>query len=58
MLPGDVKERIDITPLLEGGYILGPSVEKLNLNIKKLKYKFINGIKNHLKSINEKNFIF
>ena len=35
MLPGDVKERIDITPLLDGGYILGPSVEKLNLNIKK-----------------------
>ncbi len=59
MLPGDVKERIDITPLLEGGYILGPSVEKLNLNIKKkLKYKFINGIKNHLKSINEKKILY
>ena len=51
MMPGDVKERIDITPLLGGGYILGPSVEKLNFNNKKkLKYKFINGIKNHLTS--------
>ncbi len=59
MLPGDVKERIDITPLLEGGYILGPSVEKLNFNNKKkLKYKFINGIKNHLMSINEKKILY
>ena len=59
MLPGDVKERIDITPLLEGGYIFGPSVEKSNFNNKKkLKNKFINGIKNHLMSINEKKVVY
>ena len=46
MLPGDIKERIDITPFFSEGYIIGPSVEKSNLiNKKKLKYKFINGIK-------------
>ena len=29
MLPGDTKERIDITPSLDGGYILGTEqVEK------------------------------
>ena len=30
MLPGDTKERIDITPDVNGGYIIGPSVENLN----------------------------
>ena len=59
MLPGDVRERIDITPLLEGGYILGPSVEKLNsINKKKLKNKFINGIKNYLMSLNKKKILY
>ena len=37
MVPGDIRERIDITPLLDGGYILGPSVEKITLIIKKVK---------------------
>ena len=55
MIPGDIKERIDATPLLTGGFIFGPSVEKLkSINKKKLKYKFINGIKNYLPKINEK----
>ena len=58
MVPGDIRERIDITPLLDGGYILGPSVEKITLIIKKLKYKFINGIKKHLMSINEKKILY
>ncbi len=59
MVPGHIKERIDITPLLDGGYILGPSVEKNHFNNKKkLKYKFINGIKNHLMSINEKKILY
>ena len=35
MLPGDIKERIDITPLLDEGYIFGPSVEKSHLINKK-----------------------
>ncbi len=55
MLPGDTKERIDITPLLTGGYIFGPSVEKSKFtDKKKLKSKFINGIKNYLPKVNEK----
>jgi L-2-hydroxyglutarate oxidase LhgO len=59
MLPGDIKERIDITPLLSGGYIFGPSVEKSKLiNKKKLKYKFIDGIKNYLPEINEKKILY
>ncbi len=59
MLPGDTKERIDITPLLDGGYILGPSVEKSKfINKKKLKSKFINGIKNYLVSINKKKILY
>ena len=37
MVPGDIRERIDITPLLDGGYILGPSVEKNHFNYKKVK---------------------
>ena len=60
MIPGDTRERIDITPFLSGGYIFGPSVEKLtSINKKMLKSKFINGIKNYLPKINEKkNCIF
>ena len=59
MLPGVIKERIDITPLLEGGYIFGPSVEKSKTtNKKKLKYKFINGIKNYLPIIDEKKVFY
>jgi|TARA_B100000959_G_C14970889_1_gene619638 L-2-hydroxyglutarate oxidase LhgO len=52
MVPGVIRERIDTTPLLDGGYIFGPSVEKSKTtNKKKLKYKFINGIKNYLPEI-------
>ena len=59
MLPGDIKERIDITPLLDEGYIFGPSVEKSHLiNKKKLKYKFINGIKKYLPKIDEKKIFY
>ena len=59
MLPGVIKERIDTTPLLDGGYIFGPSVEKSETtNKKKLKYKFINGIKNYLPAIDEKKVLY
>ena len=59
MIPGDTKERIDITPLLNGGYIFGPSVEKFKtINKKKLKNKFINGIKNYLPLLNKKKLLF
>lgn len=52
MVPGDVKERIDTTPLLDGGYLFGPSVENTKkINKKKLKYKFFNGIKDYLPNI-------
>lgn len=52
MIPGVIRERIDTTPFLGGGYIFGPSVEKSKtINKKKLKYKFINGIKNYLPEI-------
>ena len=58
MLPGDTKERIDITPDVNGGYIIGPSVEKFKLiDRKKLKNKFFNGIKNHLRIV-DKNKLF
>ena len=59
MIPGDTRERIDITPFLSGGYIFGPSVEKLtSINKKMLKSKFINGIKNYLPKINEKKIVY
>jgi len=59
MIPGIIKERIDTTPLLDGGYIFGPSVEKNKLvSKKKLKYKFINGIKNYLPVIDKKKFLY
>ena len=59
MVPGVIRERIDTTPLLDGGYIFGPSVEKSKTtNKKKLKYKFINGIKNYLPSIDEKKVLY
>ena len=59
MIPGDVKERIDITPRLDGGYIFGPSVEKFSLHNKtKLKNKFINSIKNYLPPLNKKKITY
>ncbi len=59
MVPGVIKERIDTTPLLNGGYIFGPSVEKLKkIDKKKLKYKFINGIKNYLPIIKDEKILY
>ena len=59
MMPGDTTERFDITPLLNGGYIFGPSVEKSkSIDKKKLKNKFINGIKNYLPLLNKKKLLY
>lgn len=56
MLPGDTRERIDITPCLDGSYIFGPSVENKvkinNQNLALIKKKFINGINSYFPYIN------
>ena len=52
MIPGVVKERIDITPTISGNYIFGPNVEvKKKTNIKKLKKVFFNEIKKYFSNI-------
>jgi len=56
MMPGDTRERIDITPCLDGNYIFGPSVENTTninkRNLTKIKKKFINGISSYFPYIN------
>ena len=45
MIPGVVKERIDITPTIDGNYIFGPNVQiKKKVNKRKLKIIFFNEI--------------
>ena len=42
MSPGENMERVDISPIISGGYLLGPSVEKkAKINVDDVKLKFV-----------------
>ena len=52
MIPGVVKERIDITPTIDGNYIFGPNVQiRKRINKKKLKIVFFNEIIKYLPNL-------
>ncbi len=52
MIPGIVKERIDITPTIDGNYIFGPNVQiSKKINKKKLKIVFFNEIIKYLPNL-------
>ncbi len=52
MIPGVVKERIDITPTIDGNYIFGPNVQiRKRINKKKLKIAFFNEIIKYLPNL-------
>ena len=59
MLPGVIKPRIDITPMLNGGYMFGPNVQKKEkVDKKKLKDEFFKILKRSLHSINRNKILY